>query len=108
MIIKGVSATKGVSGIFHPILPLMPARSNSNTALAVNLLQQQKKRLTKEREKLELKLIANERALLALSEKIERVLLVASKELDLLTKSNSSLSPCLKEEKNLNKMRFDY
>lgn len=108
MIIKSVSAIKGVSGIFHPILPSMPARSNSNTALAVNLLQQQKRRLMKEREKLELKRIATEQALLALSEKLERVLLVASKELDLLAKSNSSLFVPLKEEKRLNKIRLDY
>lgn len=108
MNIKGVSTTKGVSDIFHPILPSMPARSNSNTALAVNLLQQQKKRLIKEGEKLKLKHIANERELYSLSEKLKRVLLVASKELDLLIKSNSSLSVHSKEEKRLNKIRLDY
>ncbi len=108
MRIKGVSAIKGISDTFHPILPSMPARGNSNTALAVNLLQQQKGRLIKERENLELKLIANGRGLLALSEKLEQVLLVASKELNLLTKSNFSLSARSKEEKKLNKIRLDY
>lgn len=114
MIIKGVSATKGISDIFHAILPAMPARSNPNTAVAVNLLQQQKRRFIKEREKLELKLIANEQGLSALSEKLERVLLTAANELDLLTKSNSSSSTHskgkseLKEGKQLNKIRLDY
>lgn len=110
MRIKGVSAAKGASDILHlesaPALnrrTAMPARSNSNPSLTLYLLQQQKRRLIKEREKLKLKHIANERALYSIS-----------KQLDQLIKLNPSLSvhlkelSGLKEEKKLNKIRLDY
>lgn len=112
--IEGVSAIKGISDILHqrPTFTLnrktaMPAKSNSNPAITVYLLQQQEKRFIKQKDSLQLRLIENERGLSAVS-----------KELDRLIKLHPSLFPSsmgkseekneLKKGKKLNKIRLDY
>ncbi len=111
MRIKGASAIKSSSNIFHPQYPVAWSRTNSNPSLAAYLLEQQKRRLIKERRNLELKNIANKQGLLAVFSKLDQLTL---NELSRLKKLESSLSSRskvrneLKEEKKMDGIRFDY
>lgn len=112
--IKGVSATRGLSDIFHqrPAFTLnrktaMPKSANSNPAITVYLLQQQEKRFIKQRDSLKLRLIENERGLLAVSKELERLIkLHPSLFPDSIGKSEEKSE--LKKGKKLTKIRLDY
>ncbi len=110
MSIKGVSATKGLSNIFHkrPAFTLnrktaMPASSNTNPAITVYLLQQQESRFIKQRDSLKLRLIENERGLSSTSEELSRLIKLHPSLCPQLKEKNE-----LKEEKVLKKVRLDY